>query len=329
MPSSRPLASARVRRMLFACAGLAFAGGVPAIGSDDNLSERDQGARVEIIGGRTKAGRVELTSESKDALVEINGGRIESDLTSDSKDALVELNGYRSKSRRAELTSDSKSALVEINGGRNKTAQVEINGRRAESRFRQGRRYLFAQEQALEEPPLPPSQFNPDPGGGNLAEPIEPPDLFPPILPQPPEYGDEPIPRSLGLPRRGVREMEPQRRKLDYETYPDSENGVGLLPGSEPVPNRWFIGFGRWQRYADPSSETPYQSGALRLWHPYLQSTLKGDAPIIGQDIFLNLTLNDFFQFEARRLPIPSGVSTARPNSSEFFGRSEQLFFLE
>ena len=29
-------------------------------------------------------------------------------------------------------------------------------------------------------------------------------------------------------------------------------------------------------------------------------------------------------QYEARRLPTPSGVGTARPNSSEFFGRSEQ-----
>ncbi|MGI8482211.1 MAG: hypothetical protein ACR2MF_09145, partial [Chthoniobacterales bacterium] len=46
-----------------------------------------------------------------------------------------------------------------------------------------------------------------------------------------------------------------------------------------------------------------------------------------GQEYFLNLTLNDFFQFEARKLPTPSGVSTARPNSSEFFGRSDQLFF--
>ena len=36
--------------------------------------------------------------------------------------------------------------------------------------------------------------------------------------------------------------------------------------------------------------------------------------------------LSDFFQFEARRLPTPSGVSSAQPNSSEFFGRSEQLF---
>ena len=34
----------------------------------------------------------------------------------------------------------------------------------------------------------------------------------------------------------------------------------------------------------------------------------------------------NFFQFEARKLPTPSGVSAERPNSSEFFGRGNQLF---
>lgn len=207
-------------------------------------------------------------------------------------------------------------------------AAVEINGRRPEKAFHFGRRYLFAQEEALRdsEPPLPPSAFNPDPGGVNLAEPEPPPDLFPPILPQPLEYGEEAVPRSLGLPRRGVREVDAQRKKLEYEKYPEAAAGLGLLPGSEPVPNRWFLGFGRWKRYADPSAETTYQAGALRFWHPYLQSKLKGDAPIFGQDYFLNLTVSDFAQFEARKLPTPSGVSTARPDSSEFFGRGDQLF---
>ena len=43
------------------------------------------------------------------------------------------------------------------------------------------------------EPPLPPNEFNPDPGGGkNVEEEVPPPpDLFPPILPQPPEYGSK------------------------------------------------------------------------------------------------------------------------------------------
>jgi len=178
------------------------------------------------------------------------------------------------------------------------------------------------------EGPLPPSEFNPDPGASQRVEPEAPPppELFPPALPQLPEYGEEPLPRSLQLPRKGVREVLPQRRKLGYKTYPLSEQGEGLLPSSAPETNRWFIGFGRWKRYADPSTETPYQS-ELRLWHPYLQSRFKGDAPLFDQDIFLNITVENFFQFEARKLPTPSGVSTERPNSSEFFGLGDQLFY--
>ena len=176
--------------------------------------------------------------------------------------------------------------------------------------------------------PLSPSEFNPDPGAMQRERPEgeEPEELFPPILPQTPEYGHEALPRSLELPRKGVRQVVPRRTKLNYETYPPSEQGEGLLPESQPEPNRWFIGFGRWKRYADPSTETPYQSD-LHLWHPYLTSKLKGDAPIVGQDVFLNITAEDFFQYETRKLPTPSGVSTARPNSSEFFGLSDQEFW--
>src|SRR2546423_6890814 len=185
---------------------------------------------------------------------------------------------------------------------------------------------LFAQNDQDEEAPLSPSEFNPDPGAFQRIEPEAPPELFPPVLPQLPEYGEEPLPRSLELPRKGVREVVPRRTKLHYEAYPESAQGEGLLPGSQPETNRWFIGFGRWKRYADPSTETPYQS-ELRLWHPYLQSKFKADAPIFGQDIFLNITAEDFFQFEARKLPTPSGVSADRSNSSEFFGRGDQLFY--
>jgi len=304
MPSGRPWSGARSGRLLFALAVLAVGTNSQLQGDD---SAANDGAQVELNGA---------PRSRKAAAVKIDLG--------DSKDASVTARPRKKNAIQIDL-GDSKDATVEIVRERGDT-NVEINGYRMKSRLKPSRRYLFGQEQILD-PPLPPSQFNPDPGGGNLLEPEEPPDLYPPILPQPPEYNG-PAPRSLGLPRRGVREMEPERHKLDYEQYPDSENGRGLLPASEPVPNRWFLGFGRWQRYADPgTAETPYQTGRLRFWHPYLQSTLKGDSPIIGQDIFLNLTLNDFFQFEARKLPIPSGVSTARPNSSEFFGRSDQLFF--
>jgi len=90
--------------------------------------------------------------------------------------------------------------------------------------------------------------------------------------------------------------------------------------------NRWRIGFVPWRRYTSGEIETPYETPKPMLWHPYQQSILKGDAPILGQDIFLNLTASSETEFEARRLPTPSAVSSAEPGSSEFFGKSEQLF---
>jgi len=121
----------------------------------------------------------------------------------------------------------------------------------------------------------PTNTFNPDPGASAEVEPTPIPGLFPVVPPRLPEFGEEPVPRSLRLPRKGVKETTPDRHKLQYERYRGTE--VPMSEGAEAVPNRWFIGFGRWQRYADPSTETPYQS-ELRLWHPYLRSTLKGRA---------------------------------------------------
>ena len=78
------------------------------------------------------------------------------------------------------------------------------------------------------------------------------------------------------------------------------------------------------ERYADRAvAETPYQDGPLRFFDPYKASLLKGDSPVIGQDIFFNATFEDQFLAEFRRVPVGSGVSAARANSTDFFGRSE------
>jgi hypothetical protein len=172
-----------------------------------------------------------------------------------------------------------------------------------------------------EEPPKAPSQFNPDPGVWNdpaLSTNPKDPLLFP----------DTPIvPSSLNLPRGRVLGHDPVKKTFTYNSYPMGREGLGLLPNTKEVPNRWMIPFPHWQRYRDPSTETPYAYDTPRLWDPYRQSKLKGDVPSIGQDIFLNLTAKNFSLFEARKLPVPSGVSTATPNSAEFFGRGEQLMF--
>ena len=121
---------------------------------------------------------------------------------------------------------------------------------------------------------VPENRFNPDPGVSTEVEPTPIPELFPAVPPHLPKFGEEPLPRSLQLPRTGLRETIPYRHKLEYERYGDTD--LSSPESSRPISNRWFIGFGRWQRYADPSAETPYQSD-LKLWHPYLQSALKGD----------------------------------------------------
>ena len=182
-------------------------------------------------------------------------------------------------------------------------------------------------------PPKSPARFNPDPGGNDGAVPPPaipdwvPPEqnlLFGPQALPPPKYGSAPLTGAQKLPRRGVLGRTGMRHVWEYPEYPLGREGLGFPQGFTGVPNRWFLNVPHWQRYMDPSHETPYMYDTPRLWHPYEQSTLKGDVPIIGQDIFMNLTGKNFTLFEQKKLPTPSGVSAATPNSSEFFGRGNQ-----
>ena len=196
------------------------------------------------------------------------------------------------------------------------------SGEDVRPQFRSGTPALRASAANVqEEPPKSPAQFNPDPGGWNepgLSIQSQDPLLFP----------EEPIvPGSLQLPRRQVLGYDPVRKTFTYNSYPLGREGLGILPNSQAVPSRWQVAIPRWQRYRDPSTETPYMYDTPKLWDPYRQSKLKGDVPILGQDIFLSITAKNFTQFEARKLPVASGVSAATPNSADFFGRGEQLAF--
>jgi hypothetical protein len=93
-----------------------------------------------------------------------------------------------------------------------------------------------------------------------------------------------------------------------------------------PVPDRWRIDLPPWERSGEPSSDydAPYSRGGLL--NPFRQNVLKGDYPILGQNTFLVLTATSDTTFEARDLPTPSAVSTARPGSADFFGSGEQRF---
>jgi len=59
-----------------------------------------------------------------------------------------------------------------------------------------------------------------------------------------------------------------------------------------------------------------------RWWDPYNQNTLKGDRPVIGDDVFLIVSAISDTVFEPRRLPFPvGGQTTDRPGSNNTFGR--------
>src|SRR6266511_1278322 len=165
-------------------------------------------------------------------------------------------------------------------------------------------------------PPLPPSQFNPDPG-------------------VPPVPGTVRVPDTILRLKWATNSSTPAQPPGLFNTHPGAvlksppanvpffTNELGLPPAfrGPPVPQAVPR-----RRYNSGAIETPYETPEPMLWHPYTQSILKGDAPIIGQDVFLDLTAGSQTEFAARRLPTASGVSAAEPNSAEFFGRSEQLF---
>ena len=78
-----------------------------------------------------------------------------------------------------------------------------------------------------------------------------------------------------------------------------------------------------WNRYGK-GGEHPYVKG--KLWDPFDTNKLKGDVPIFGQQTFFNFTaISDTF-VDGRRLPTPTGVSTAQPGTTGFFGKGNQAF---
>jgi hypothetical protein len=204
--------------------------------------------------------------------------------------------------------------------------------------------------------PAAPGMFNPDPGAMLKSQPVNAP-FFTNSFAAPPVYRGEAIPAGLTLPRTNVRS-----ERLEITNAPGGHYGLEPLPPglelprtntrgnlyikekwenpkykiggedysiptfAEPETNRWRIGFMPWRRYTSGDIEQPYESPKPMLWRPYAQSILKGDAPIWGQDIFLDLTAGSETIFELRRVPTPSGVSASHPNSAEFYGKSEQMF---
>ncbi len=98
------------------------------------------------------------------------------------------------------------------------------------------------------------------------------------------------------------------------------------IPDFVPVPDRWRLKFPEWVRYQNQDGEYPFVPN--RGLDPYDQNVLKGDLPLIGDEIFMSLTAISETPFEYRVLPTPAGVSTERPQSDPFFGDGHQYAVL-
>jgi len=112
----------------------------------------------------------------------------------------------------------------------------------------------------------------------------------------------------------------PRRPLLAMPTFPVGFRDPPLptLEDFQPFTDRWRI------------TPPPYQlTVPSSRWDPYNQNTWKGDRPILGQHIFLNLTARSDTLVEGRTLPTPSGVSMDRPGGIDFFGDDGQLFVVQ
>src|SRR4051794_19850125 len=123
-----------------------------------------------------------------------------------------------------------------------------------------------------------------------------------PEVPPPPEIPYEPAP-EVELAPKGYTGPSPFGRSLAQDDF-------------LPIPDRWRVGF--------PTGYRPEMGGYGHVYDPYNQNVLKGDYPFWGNDKFLMITATSDTLLETRRLPTPSGVSSLRANSIDFFGEGKQ-----
>jgi hypothetical protein len=93
-----------------------------------------------------------------------------------------------------------------------------------------------------------------------------------------------------------------------------------------PEPDRWDTAMPEWRRYQE-QHDAPYVKS--HWYDPFNRNRLKGDYPIFGQRWFFNFTGTSETAADGRRVPLPSGVDTERPDSSDFFGRGEQALLTQ
>jgi hypothetical protein len=126
-------------------------------------------------------------------------------------------------------------------------------------------------------------------------------------------------------------------RIIDIVVVEPGKAVPGATPDAAPPPpsitsrevrDRWRIEYPEYDRYGDRGArgrDIPFRRG--RWYNPYDQSVIKGDLPIIGNDVFMVLSAVSTTDVEIRRVPASTSVSSADPDSNNFFGRPENLFF--
>jgi|CXWL01.1.fsa_nt_gi hypothetical protein len=128
-------------------------------------------------------------------------------------------------------------------------------------------------------------------------------------------------------------------RKIDFSVVepsketpaaPDAKPAATPAPDTREVRDRWRYLFPEYDRYGDKGArgrDIPFKRG--KWYNPYDQNILKGDKPVIGNDYFMILSAVSTTGVELRRTPSSTNVSSANPNSNNFFGRPESFSFNE
>ena len=128
----------------------------------------------------------------------------------------------------------------------------------------------------------------------------------------------------------GERKIEFKVVNTQKETTPDdADKKDAVAKGGidrREVRDRWRYEFPEYDRYGDKGArgrDIPFKRNAW--YNPYDRNVLKGDFPIIGNKYFMILSGVSTTGAEIRRTPSGNNVSSADPNSNNFFGRPESL----
>lgn len=190
---------------------------------------------------------------------------------------------------------------------------------------------VHAQSPPAEPPPTPLPAPTPLP-----QLPARSPDATPPTAPQP-SFLNRPLETPPPQPEALLTPDVPPFLQTPVDPPSGFAGPSGILPSAVqesnhfvPMEDRWRIGFPEWDRYGNGHpllDDYPNVEGSP--WDSYTQNVLKGDYPIIGDHIFLNVTASSLSLVEYHEVPTPAHTfeSTARPFELDFFGLPGQFLY--